>query len=110
MTTLYKIDKVSNICGDGLVAGSAEVKVIILSLEKENKLRVYPNPTSDLVFVDGKSSAFKEIRVFNAFGKTLLQTQSNFESGLNVSNLTPGIYTIKVITDSKTETFKLIKY
>ncbi len=111
ISTQYKIEKVSNICGEGKVSGSANVKVIILSIEKENKIRVFPNPATERIFIDAKNENVIQAQVFNAFGKLVLESNSNFSNGLKISDLSSGIYTINVVLEgSKVETFKIIKY
>lgn len=71
-------------------------------------LSLYPNPvTSGKVYITSRKDLGKEIIIFDVLGKKVLQTKiSNKE--LNISNLSPGIYIIKIIEDGATSSRKLI--
>lgn len=71
-------------------------------------LNLYPNPvTNGKVFITTKNELDKEIIIFNVLGKKVLQTIiSNKE--LNVSNLSPGVYIIKITEGEATSSRKLI--
>jgi len=57
--------------------------------------RIFPNPASGLVYVE-TSSKILDIEVFHSSGKSVLHQSglSAFETQLDVSNLTPGIYLV----------------
>ncbi len=74
---------------------------------------IYPNPASDQVNLNlEKSGEEVAVEVFDINGRKVIQTKfdgaSNFEESLNVSNLNSGVYFVKVNTDGKTATQKLI--
>ncbi|PZX93912.1 T9SS C-terminal target domain-containing protein [Flavobacterium aquariorum] len=71
-------------------------------------LNLYPNPvTNGKVYITSKNDLEKEIIIFDVLGKKVLQTIiSNKE--LNVSNLSPGVYIIKITEESATSSRKLI--
>lgn len=71
-------------------------------------LNLYPNPvTNGKVYISSKNDLEKEIIIFDVLGKKVLQTIiSNKE--LNVSNLSPGVYIIKITEESATSSRKLI--
>ncbi len=71
-------------------------------------LNFYPNPVSNgKIYITSKSSLDKEITIFDVLGKRVLQTTLNSRE-LNVSNLSPGVYIIKIKEDDATATRKLI--
>ncbi len=71
-------------------------------------LSLYPNPVSNgKVYITSKNDADKEIVIFDVLGKKVLQTMISSKE-LNVSNLSPGVYIIKIDEDSATATRKLI--
>ena len=81
----------------------------------ENALNVYPNPTSDKLYVDmNLSKVSKEVKV-NVYGidGRLVLTQ-NFENirtetlKINTHLLNSGVYTAKVITDEGSTTKKVL--
>ena len=71
-------------------------------------LNLYPNPVSNgKVFITSKNDLDKEIIIFDVLGKKVLQaTMSSKE--LNISNLSPGVYIIKINEAESTATRKLI--
>jgi hypothetical protein len=71
-------------------------------------LNLYPNPVSTgRVFITTKKDSEKEIIIFDVLGKKVLQTIISSKE-LNVSNLCPGVYIIKIIEEGDTSSRKLI--
>jgi hypothetical protein len=71
-------------------------------------LNIYPNPVSNGTFyITSNSNETKVVTVYDLLGKQVLNvTTSN--SAVNVSNLTSGVYFVKVTEDGKSDTKKLI--
>lgn len=71
-------------------------------------LNLYPNPvTTGKVFISSKNDLEKEIIIFDILGKKVLQIKIDSKE-LNVSNLLPGVYIIKIIEENATSSRKLI--
>lgn len=71
-------------------------------------LSLYPNPVSNgKVYITTKNDGEKEIIIFDLLGKKVLQTTLNSRE-LNISNLTPGVYIIKINEQNASATRKLI--
>lgn len=71
-------------------------------------LNLYPNPvTNGKVYITSKNDLEKEIIIFDVLGKKVLQTTISTKE-LNVSNLSPGVYIIKIIEENATSSRKLI--
>ena len=71
-------------------------------------LSFYPNPVSNgKIYITSKSSLDKEITIFDVLGKKVLQTVLTTKE-LNISNLSPGVYIIKIKENEATATRKLI--
>lgn len=67
---------------------------------RRQKINIYPNPTSELTFIDLDNENGKkvELSIYDLTGKTIIKTSTNekvFE--LNVSDLQSGIYTISIV-------------
>jgi hypothetical protein len=64
--------------------------------------RVFPNPTSDMVFIEA-SSKIQDIRLVNTSGQTLIHSagKSSYAAQLDVSKLSKGIYMVLVKTDGQ---------
>lgn len=70
--------------------------------------RFYPNPvTNSKLYITSTADKPKEIEIFNLLGRLVLQTILH-EKELNVSNLSPGVYIIKVREEEATITRKLV--
>jgi len=71
-------------------------------------LNLYPNPVSTgKVYITSKKDEQKEIIIFDVLGKKVLQTIINTKE-LNIANLSPGVYIIKIIEEGATSSRKLI--
>ena len=71
-------------------------------------LNLYPNPVSNgKVYITSKNDLDKEIIIFDVLGKKVLQTTISSRE-LGVSNLSPGVYIIKISEGGATATRKLI--
>lgn len=71
-------------------------------------LNLFPNPvTGGKVSISTKNDFNKDIAIFDLLGKKIFQTQLTGRE-LNISNLFPGVYIIKITEDSKTATRKLV--
>ena len=71
-------------------------------------LNLYPNPvTTGKVYISSKNDLEKEIIIFDVLGKKVLQTIITTKE-LNVSNLSPGVYIIKITEENATSSRKLI--
>lgn len=71
-------------------------------------LSLYPNPVSNgKVYISSKNDLDKEIIIFDVLGKKVLQTTISSKE-LGISNLSPGVYIIKINEGGATATRKLI--
>jgi hypothetical protein len=85
---------------DKAIPGSAEV----------SKTIIYPNPVHDILSLVNANSANSIIQVLDYKGHILQQVRaSGINARLNVSNLLPGIYMIKIISGNKVEVQKFVK-
>lgn len=74
------------------------------------RLTVYPNPSSDVVNVQCTMNNVQSIEVFDVFGKLITSTNviDNL-ARINVSDLAPGMYFVRVATDSGVVTKQFVK-
>ena len=71
-------------------------------------LNIYPNPVSSgKIYVTTKSGLSKDVEIFDVLGKKVVSASLNGKE-LNISDLTPGVYIIKVKEGEATATRKLI--
>lgn len=71
---------------------------------------IYPNPTTDLLFIKNKNLEFS-YQMFDDLGRLLLQNnQLSSDAQLDLSFLSTGNYFLKIETiEKKSKTFKIIK-
>lgn len=79
----------------------------------ENKLFVFPNPTTSKVRVtnsfDGYLS-FENIRLINSLGQEILNLDvASSQTDLDLSGLAAGVYYIRLVFEGQTQSFKIIK-
>ncbi|KOS06616.1 secretion protein [Flavobacterium akiainvivens] len=71
-------------------------------------LNISPNPaSSDRIYITTKLSESKEVDIFDVLGKKVLHATLTGKE-LNISELTPGVYIIKIKEGEATATRKLI--
>jgi hypothetical protein len=75
--------------------------------KKKTSLRVYPNPASDILFIQD-INASSTYSIYNLSGITVAEAQLG-NGNINVSSLEPGIYIVIVDTGSKFLSGKFIK-
>lgn len=76
--------------------------------EAAHNVNIFPNPVSDVLNVS--APGFKEFDVINFLGQVVYSnTITSEQTTINVSNLTNGIYFIRLKADNKVETMKFIK-
>jgi hypothetical protein len=79
----------------------------------ENAVSVYPNPANGVINIDLTSELTKNssLEVYDALGKLVVkQVLANELNSINISTLSNGVYTFKVLNDSKlVKMGKLIK-
>ncbi len=72
-----------------------------------NSVSIIPNPTTDVFIIDLKNDVLKSIIIYNELGQQIKETTSN---EVNISNLSKGIYFVKITSQSgKTAIKKVIK-
>jgi hypothetical protein len=79
--------------------------------KQSNQFVVYPNPVSDLFQIKNMNqNDITELILFNNLGKIVFTTnQIQPNAQLDISNLSSGIYYLRVSTDTSFETHKIIK-
>jgi hypothetical protein len=84
--------------------------------ESETNIVIYPNPASTELRIQsrvlGTELKIKTVQIFNILGEEIFQSRvSNLASQipLNVSDLLPGLYFIKLLTENGTMAAKFVK-
>ncbi|MCF8357258.1 MAG: T9SS type A sorting domain-containing protein [Prolixibacteraceae bacterium] len=67
------------------------------AIKQINKIKAYPNPASDMLFIEGIKNA--KIEIYNIRGNRLFIIENGTQSqAVSVSHLPPGFYVLKVST------------
>ena len=79
--------------------------------ELKLQVKVFPNPTTESIYISHPTEKFFEVRITDVSGKQILKTTHQRQQALSVQTLTTGTYFVTVTTrDSKqTNTYKIIK-
>lgn len=83
----------------------------VLSVEtlSQNEFKIYPNPSNgnfNIIFSDAISN--HSVEIFSILGQKVFEKENTQSSSISVSNLSKGMYLIKVSKDSKSCTEKII--
>jgi hypothetical protein len=79
-------------------------------LEKNSKLKIFPNPTQDFLNIKSEQSKILEIVIYNSEGKEIYQNVFNdFTTTIFLSSFENGIYMIKVRTEKEIMIDRIIK-
>lgn len=71
-------------------------------------LSIYPNPViNGKVFISTKLNLTKEVNIYDVLGKKII-SQTLFGEELNISNLTPGVYILRIKEHEFSATRKLV--
>ncbi len=71
-------------------------------------VKVYPNPTTDYVFVESNNFEVSEIMVFDILGKNVIPSSVLKNSRVDVSSLNKGVYFMKMSVNGTSVTKKII--
>lgn len=71
----------------------------------ENKYKVYPNPATDVLFIEGQN--LKHVAIYNAIGEMVKVLQIDNNS-ININNLENGIYFICIIDSNGAKTIQKV--
>lgn len=76
-----------------------------------DSFKIYPNPTKDKIIINSAQKMNANLQILDNSGNLILEkkpsTSSQYE--VDLSNLKPGLYIVKIISKDKTLTKKIIK-
>jgi hypothetical protein len=65
-----------------------------------NSLNISPNPANDLIYIEQLNTNENVILIYDINGRIVL-TKNNVQNSIEVGNLTPGWYTVKIKSDGE---------
>jgi hypothetical protein len=73
-------------------------------------MNVFPNPTNGEVNVSLPESVSVNVSIFDAQGKLVAEQMNVTNNGkLNISNVTPGVYMVRLTAENAVQTFRVVK-
>lgn len=75
---------------------------------ENSSIKIYPNPLNNILNIDSSNIELKKISIYNTVGQ-LIKNNFGYENTIDVSNLKPGTYFIKIETSEGKQTQKFIK-
>ncbi len=73
-------------------------------------MNVFPNPTNGEVNVSMPENMNADVQIFDAQGKLVAEQLNVTNNGkLNISNVTPGVYMVRLTAENAVETFRVVK-
>ena len=100
----YLNDQVGSFSLCGYTEATASIEDLLLE-----GFSSYPNPVLEVLNLEAKNN-IKTIQIFDLLGKQVfVSTPNKKKTSLDVSKLSSGIYTVKVLITDKIGTYKIIK-
>jgi hypothetical protein len=89
-----------------IVEGSFPLSIADNAIEN---LKLYPNPTSELLYFSMKGLENNPVQIIDVNGKIVLNSKVSNEGSINVSSLRTGTYFAMLQVEKKTASYKFIK-
>src|SRR5690554_2228417 len=83
-----------------------EACVLNVTSFEENKISIYPNPVSDMLYFETAGVTIEKVMVFDLSGRKILE--QNQVNNLQVSDLQKGNYILKIVSTKGIQTEKII--
>lgn len=88
------------------VTGQAPLSVT--ENELSSKLKIYPNPAKDVISIETDNVKISSVELFTLLGQKVKSQSSLTDNKLSVSDLSKGIYLLKVSAEGSSTTKKII--
>jgi alpha-tubulin suppressor-like RCC1 family protein len=90
---------------DGTVTYS---KIVSVLYESDQKVRIYPNPVSDLLHIDIQDNQEYNLVIYNAHMRKLYDVNSDKPIDLDLSKWSDGLYYVNVSSDQSNITYPVV--
>jgi len=81
--------------------------------DKESKINVYPNPIGEIMNIESNNESIRQIEIYNSNGELVLRnaytSSKNQNVSLNTSELTNGLYLVRIKSESGIKVVKVLK-
>ncbi len=80
-----------------------------IATTQDGQLKVYPNPTNGIIYLDDSDSAIKQFAVYDISGKTVLSSKSLNNNSIDITDLNGNIFFLKIETENAVNVVKILK-
>ncbi len=111
---------ISGVLGDGSTSGNRLNPALINNCtvlsdytvaDDKTFAQVYPNPVKDILTISTKNILFYSVELYDIQGRIVNVEQSTAAvHQMNISDLAKGTYLLKLISEDKVQTIKILKY
>ena len=108
--SVYSVNSGMGLTIDTAIFGYATFRNHPLNVTEHElqKIEIYPNPTNSIIHLKSQNNQIIKIEIFNSLGQSIKRTEKNFDT-INISDLSNGIYIIKLFTEFGIVNKKIIK-
>ena len=92
---------------DAYSAVKASYTANITDNESKPNWKIFPNPSSDFITIEGELTGSEIIRIYAINGTEMLFSRT--ENSLDISKLASGIYILKIASGGKDWLYKIVK-
>lgn len=85
------------------------IETLGLNSFSTEELKVYPIPAQNFITIELSSEISTTLNLFDVSGKLVLNKTITQSTELNIKELHQGVYFLKVNTDEKSDTYKIVK-
>ena len=78
---------------------SCECEGTVSILEREEEIRIYPNPTNGIINIQFAENVSFRIIVYNVLGERILETDN--QHVIDLYNQPMGIYLLQILTENR---------
>ena len=90
------------------IAWYENLTILGVGENESSSIKIYPNPTDGLLYIDANTESIIGITVFDVLGKKVLQLQGNKQQ-VDISTIESGMYFLRIATDRGEFVQKIIK-
>ena len=102
------MDVIASSQNDDKIAWYENLTILGVEENQIDTMKIYPNPTEGLLYIDSKTESIIGAAVFNILGKKVFHVDGNIQQ-LDISTLQSGMYFFKITTNTGSFVQKIIK-
>lgn len=93
---------------EGFINGDKDGSLSLVDNQFDNGFKIYPNPTSNVVFLKGETEQISHIELISVLGQKITDLRYDFEK-VSLESLDNGVYFLKIYRNNFYQTFRVVK-